>query len=372
MQPDPPLPLTALFRDHDLAVVLSGGAALGAYHMGACEELLARGRTPHWMVGASIGAVTAAILLGNPPETRHHRLKAFWTALAQPAAGGARTLPGVRAARLGNAFGLWALLTGRPGALQPRFPGLFSLMPFMPPDPALHDHRPMAGLLHRLIDFDRLNSGEARLSVVALDLATREEVWFDTRDTRIEADHLLAATALVPLIAPVEVARRSLCDAGLANNLPVDRVLGAELARPVLCIAADLFTRTPIVPRTLDEAVIRIQDLAFAIQADRTLDAAVRQRDLRGQLAGSLPRVLVGQITYDAPDAERSLKALDFSATALRDRAACGRRDMLALLQLLADAPAEEGATRVIRLDEARPAPPGHSRAAGQPVETLA
>nr|WP_315761582.1 patatin-like phospholipase family protein [Sphingomonas sp. Y38-1Y] len=40
-------------RDFSLALVLSGGNALGAYQAGAIEALLDHGWQPDWVVGAS-------------------------------------------------------------------------------------------------------------------------------------------------------------------------------------------------------------------------------------------------------------------------------------------------------------------------------
>ncbi len=57
-------------RTPDVVLVLSGGHALGAYLAGAFEAMDTRGLQPGWIVGCSIGAVTGAILAGNPPERR--------------------------------------------------------------------------------------------------------------------------------------------------------------------------------------------------------------------------------------------------------------------------------------------------------------
>src|SRR5215204_3416012 len=61
-----------------VVLVLGGGNALGAYLAGAYERLHERGVRPNWIVGASTGAITGAILAGNPPERRLERLEAFW------------------------------------------------------------------------------------------------------------------------------------------------------------------------------------------------------------------------------------------------------------------------------------------------------
>jgi len=63
--------------DHEI-LLLQGGGALGAYHAGVYEGMAEAGRAPSWVVGVSIGAITAALIAGNPPERRVERLRAFW------------------------------------------------------------------------------------------------------------------------------------------------------------------------------------------------------------------------------------------------------------------------------------------------------
>lgn len=57
-------------KTRELALVFAGGNAVGAYYAGAYEALHGQGLRPDWVVGASIGAVTAAIVAGNAPEDR--------------------------------------------------------------------------------------------------------------------------------------------------------------------------------------------------------------------------------------------------------------------------------------------------------------
>jgi NTE family protein len=53
-----------------VALVLQGGGALGAYQAGVYEALAEAGIRPDWIAGMSIGAINAAIIAGNPPDTR--------------------------------------------------------------------------------------------------------------------------------------------------------------------------------------------------------------------------------------------------------------------------------------------------------------
>jgi len=61
-----------------IALLLQGGGALGAYQAGVYEALSEAGVQPDWVAGISIGAINAALIAGNPPETRVDRLRAFW------------------------------------------------------------------------------------------------------------------------------------------------------------------------------------------------------------------------------------------------------------------------------------------------------
>lgn len=67
------------------ALVLQGGGALGAYQAGVYQGLAEGGIHPNWIAGISIGALNAAVIAGNPPETRVTQLRAFWEYIcAQP------------------------------------------------------------------------------------------------------------------------------------------------------------------------------------------------------------------------------------------------------------------------------------------------
>src|SRR6202044_1858885 len=61
-----------------IALLLQGGGALGAYQAGVYEALAEAGLAPDWVAGISIGSINAAIIAGNPPESRVGKLREFW------------------------------------------------------------------------------------------------------------------------------------------------------------------------------------------------------------------------------------------------------------------------------------------------------
>src|SRR5690349_25172506 len=66
-----------------IVLVLQGGGALGAYHIGAYQALDEAGFRPDWVSGISIGAINSAILVGNEPEQRLERLEELWWAISR-------------------------------------------------------------------------------------------------------------------------------------------------------------------------------------------------------------------------------------------------------------------------------------------------
>src|SRR5712691_1881981 len=76
----------SLARFDRIAMVLSGGVALGAYQAGAYAALENCGVRPNWIAGTAIGAINAAIIAGNLPHERTFRLRQFWQELSRRAA----------------------------------------------------------------------------------------------------------------------------------------------------------------------------------------------------------------------------------------------------------------------------------------------
>jgi NTE family protein len=55
-------------RFEQIALLLQGGGALGAYQAGVYEALAEADLHPDWVAGISIGAINSAIIAGNPPK----------------------------------------------------------------------------------------------------------------------------------------------------------------------------------------------------------------------------------------------------------------------------------------------------------------
>lgn len=319
--------MKAIMKDvPSTVVVFGGGNALGAYLAGAFELLSMHKIIPDWVIGASAGAITSEIIAGNAPETRVERLKTFWAEVGTPAP----SFPGTEKLRqYSNGWhAALAMIFGRPTIFCHRLPGFWAALPGTPNDIALYDHAPLRRTLARLVDFGRLNSGEMRISVNCVDIETGEEVIFDSAETEITPDHILASTAITPGFPPIEIDGRMLCDPGYVNNTPVDIAFSTPPTVDTLIIALELFCLRSPRPKSLDAVLERTQDIMFASSTSRTIKALATELALRMQLDPKLPAITLLHSVYQTAAHEISMKSLDFSPRSLKDRWAAGSADM--------------------------------------------
>lgn len=345
------LPPNPVVGERDFALVLGGGNALGAYLGGAYEVLHGREFRPGWIVGASIGAVTGAIIAGNRPEERLPKLREFWAEATQHTARSPSAF--LKPRQIYNGLhAVFALAWGRPSIYRHRLPGLLSALPWMPNDVSLFDHAPLRGTLERLVDFERLNGGDMRFTAVCVDVETGEEVYFDTRDTTIRPEHILASSAILPIFPPVEVEERLLCDPGYTDNLPLDPIFETEPERDLLCIALDLFSLQAPRPASLDAILERANDLIFASAPRRAIAGLKREYALREALRPDGPRVTLLRVAYQAGADELAAKSFDYSPSSIRDRWAAGARDMTSGLERLESAAQDGGRFALLTVDD--------------------
>ncbi len=259
-------------RPFDIALVLSGGNALGAYQGGAYQALHDRGMQPSWIAGASAGAVNGAMICGNAADRRVDRLRTLWA--CGPMVEDALDLPGMVETSRRSLSAMATLAFGHPGFFTPRHLLGAWWNPLGSNEPAsLYDLRPLEDTLRRLVDFDLLNAGAPRLTLTAVDVRSGEDVAFHSGVDRIGPAHVRASASLLPVFPPVAIGDRLLADAGISANLPLDVILAEKWERPLLCIAIDLLPLRATWPSTLGDVASRAQDLVFATQSRRALAA---------------------------------------------------------------------------------------------------
>jgi NTE family protein len=276
----------------EVALVLQGGGALGAYQAGVFEGLEERGIEVDWIAGISIGAVNAAIIAGNPPEARVEKLRGFWekvtSALPElPLAGGDVWREWVHIMSAG-----FVAMQGVPGFFRPR-----TLPPTMaPPNSSgalsFYDSTPLAATLDAFVDWDLLNDGPVRLSVGAVDVESGNFHYFDTKRERIDARHIMASGALPPGLPPVEIDGCWWWDGGVVSNTPLSYVLDNQ-KEDLLVFQVDLFPARGPLPATIMDVYAREKDIRYSSRTRQVTDQLIRLRKEREMIRKVLDKLPV-------------------------------------------------------------------------------
>src|SRR5437879_1477121 len=258
-------------------LVLQGGGALGSYQAGAFQALCRAGFEPEWVAGISIGAINAAIIAGNGPETRVDRLKEFWEMVSSPVPWNPVT-NGDRARSLFNETSAALIATfGVPGFFTPRIPPAPLWPPGSPQSQSYYDTAPLKKTLERLVDFDRINDLKTRLSVGAVSVTTGNFKYFDNFEFRkqrkkIGPEHIMESVALPPAFPSTELEGEHFWDGGIASNTPLDYVLDAEIDNDLLIFQVDLFSARGLLPVSLLEAAEREKDIRYSSRTRMNTD----------------------------------------------------------------------------------------------------
>lgn len=247
-------------------LVLQGGGALGSYQAGAYAALHEAGYDPDWLAGISIGSINAAIIAGNSPEQRVDKLRAFWELVSSNL-----QMPHVFFGEQGRMIynrlnaGLVAAW-GVPGFFKPHSPLAF-MNPFYPAGNhkiSVYDTTPLKDTLLELIDFDRINNGEIRLSVGAVNVKSGNFTYFDSRKIKIKPEHIMASGALPEGFPPIEVDGEWYWDGGLVSNTPLQYVIDEQCLDDMCIFQVDLFSAEGQMPEDLFDVSQRISDIRYS------------------------------------------------------------------------------------------------------------
>ena len=304
-----------LARFDRIALVLSGGGALGAYQAGAYAALENAGIRPNWIAGTAIGAVNAAIIAGNLPHERAFRLRQFWRELSRRVA--LRNELGFHTRARGLADWLWAHWR-HSGAWPARETSAI-------PSGELRD------LLREALDLERVNSGSVRVVLGATNLDTGAETLFDNDRHVLSLDHVLASTAL-PGMAPVTIEGQRY-GGGTVSVAPLDDARPAD----TLCFVIDGYDPVPGprggVSRSAREiaALRRNHDLrrTIALLGERLPAGLRRDAEIRKCLAeASEATMTILRLVHEGADGDLAAKMADFSSATLMKRWQAGEADV--------------------------------------------
>ncbi len=137
----------------------------------------------------------------------------------------------------------------------------------------------MKATLERLVDFDRINSGEMRFSVGAVNVATGNFVYFDNRTHTIRPEHVMASGALPPGFPAIEIEGEHYWDGGLVSNTPLQWVLECADRQDTLAFQVDVWSARGSVPRTLGEVATRHKEIQYSSRTRANSDQFKKEQN---------------------------------------------------------------------------------------------
>ena len=308
-------PVESARKYETIALMLQGGGALGAYQCGVYEGLHRAGIVPNWFAGISIGAINASILAGNAPEHRIDRLRAFWERISIPAIPfGHQWFEWQEALRqklplenstlaLANAQGAFAaLLFGQSGFFTPRFPPPYVGVGHVESAASFYDTAVLKSTLEEFVDFDRINAGEVRFSVGAVNVRSGNFIYFDNfgkHKRAIRAEHVMASGALPPAFAAIEIDGEHYWDGGIVSNTPLDHIASQTPRRDSLVFQVDLWRAQGMLPRNIMEVLERQKDIQYSSRTRFGTKVVQRFQDLRTTLNALLKEIPPDHVTAE-------------------------------------------------------------------------
>lgn len=275
------LPLKKKDRFPRVAYVLQGGGALGAYQLGVMKGLSEAGYEPDWIAATSIGAIQAAIFVGNLPEKRMERLEQFWQRVAPPTVFDPLAKSEATFDLYNMAGTSMALLFGQPDFFYPRWCAETLLSTGAPTALSYYDTAPLRDTLLELVDFDLLNASLIRLSLGAVQIRTGHLIYFNNINYQIGPEHVMASAALPPGFPAVEVDNEFYWDGGVHSNTPLEVILEAVPVEDTLCFLIDCFGGASITPTNLVEVEERMKDIRHSTHAQRTILNYLQRQKMR-------------------------------------------------------------------------------------------
>ncbi len=352
-RPEPAKPSGTAFES--VALLLQGGGALGAYQAGVYEALHAAGIEPTWLAGISIGAINSAIIAGNSPELRVEKLRAFWELASEPSDfGWSEMWTGMMS---GDVLRRWInqmsaaeiMLNGVPGFFTPRTPPPYLAPPGSPQATSWYDTSALRPTLESLVDFDRINHGETRFSVGAVNVRTGNFAYFDNTTEVIGPKHVMASGALPPAFGAIEIDGEFYWDGGLVSNTPLDWVLSSRSDLDTLVLQVDLWSARGGLPKDLTEVAVRMKEVQFSSRTRAATDQFRKLQHLRAlfnEVLQKMPTDLAAspaarelaaaadpavynivQLIYRSETYEGQSKDYEFSRRTMEDHWRAGHRD---------------------------------------------
>jgi NTE family protein len=233
-----------------LAVVLSGGATLGAFQVGVIDAMARRGVVPDLLVGTSVGAINAAFWAVHPQRDVGQRLLGLWLSCTRT--------------------------TMFPDGPLPMVGRLFQRKDH------LTTQRELARLLRSSIPDTQIETTSIPLAIVATGADHGERVVLRSGSL---LSAVLASSAIPGLWPAVEVAGRRLVDGGLVANCDLETAVELGMSDVILVdVMSDGLQSTNLSVGEVLEHSVRIAARRQTELAIRTFGIGLRIALLRASL----------------------------------------------------------------------------------------
>jgi len=243
-----------------IVLVLQGGGALGAFQAGVYHALHDAGIEPDWVIGTSIGAINASIIVGNEPENRLAALQEFWQRIAH------QSIWGAWSPQIAQALSNWTMVTGGLSGFFAPNPLAFlgAHVPLGADNAGYYSTAPLERTLSELVDFSLIKRNKPRLTVGAAHVSTSQMRYFDSRETEIGAKHILASGALPPAFPAVCIDGEHYWDGGILSNTPAEAIFDDNPRRNSLVFAVHMWNPVGPAPETMWEVLHRQKDIQYS------------------------------------------------------------------------------------------------------------
>jgi NTE family protein len=333
-----------LWKPEKTVLVFQGGGALGAYQAGVYQGLHEAGIEPDWIIGTSIGAINAALIVGNSPDNRLPAVQQFWDLMAHKSPW--HGWPGLES--IAQSLSNWQTVnSGIPGFFEPnRMAFCGGSIPLGADNAGYYSTAPLEKTLLELVDFALINRSGPRLTVGAAHVRSSQMKYFDSRDAEISVRHILASGALPPAFPAVRIDGELYWDGGILSNTPSEVVFDDYPRFSSLIFAVHMWHPTGPEPVTMLDVLNRQKDIQYSSRVASHIARQQQTHRLRHvieQLAEHVPEAIrdsdeirkltdygcttqmhVVRLLAPRLDREDQSKDVDFSPDGIRNRWAAG------------------------------------------------
>jgi len=335
-------------------LVFQGGGALGAYQAGVYQALHEAGIEPDWIIGTSIGAINAALIVGNEPQCRLNALEEFWKRMAHKSP--LYAWSGME--QVAQAMSNWQTITsGIADFFEPN-PLAFCgpHIPLGAESAGYYSTAPLEKTLTELVDFSLVKSNKPRLTVGAAHVGTSQMRYFDSRQGEIGVKHVMASGALPPAFPAVRIDGELYWDGGILSNTPAEVIFDDNPRRNSLVFAVHMWNPIGPEPQTMWDVAHRQKDIQYSSRVATHIarqaqihrlrhvirelaayipDSVRKSEEVRALAAyGCLTRMHVVRLLSPSLANEDQTKDIDFSPTGIRQRWQAGYERTLKTIEL--------------------------------------